>query len=242
MSGAKKTVRIPLMDEISDSITLLDSMAPRQVDGYALSPKSKLPWKVLLYRGALAWRMAELGRSAFESLASSKLVSGIVLTRAAVEVSVALWFLCAKITAVVDSQRVGDADDYLMKLSMGTATGWPEDSSPGTVTMPRPVRVGKLVDHAEKDIEGFKHYYGVLSEYAHPNWAGTVLLYSDTNRQTAMTSFGQNVREAESTKKIGVSNLSVALKMFHSRYNRISDLLPTFIGVCESNPSDAQST
>ena len=44
--------------------------------------------------------------------------------------------------------------------------------------MPRPVKVGKTLEHAEKDIEGFSHQYGVLSEY----WAGTVLLYSDTDK------------------------------------------------------------
>ena len=186
--------------------------------------------------------MLELGRSAFESLANNKLVAGIVLTRAAVEVSAALWFLCAKVEAVVDSKTVGDVDDYVMKLSMGTATGWPEDSSPGAVAMPRPVKIGKLLDQAEKDIEDFNHHYGVLSEYAHPNWAGTVLLYSDTNRQTAVTDFGQNIRNADSTKSIGVSNLSVSLKMFQSRYNRISDLLPSFIGICEINLTDAHTS
>ena len=154
--------------------------------------------------------------------------------------SAALWFLCAKVEAVVDSKAVGDVDDYLMKLSMGTATGWPEDCSPGAVTMPRPVKVGKLLEQTEKDIEGFSHQYGVLSEYTHPNWAGTVLLYSNTNKQTAITDFGQYVRNAESAKAIGAGNLSVALKMFRSRYNRISDQLPAFIRICETNLTNSQ--
>jgi hypothetical protein len=222
-----------LMNEIRESLALLESNLPRQVDGYALSSQSKLPWKVLLYRGALVWRIVELGRSAFESFESDRLVSGIVLTRAAVEVSAAAWFLCAKVQGVVDSNAVADVDDYLMKLSMGTATGWPEDSSPGAVTMPRPVKVGKMLEQAEKDIEGFSHQYGLLSEYAHPNWAGTVLLYSDTDKQTAVTDFGRNMRKAENAKVIGAGNLSVALKMFASRYDRISDLLPEFIRICE---------
>lgn len=99
--------------------------------------------------------------------------------------------------------------------------------------MPRPLKVGKMLEQTEKDIEGFSHQYGVLSEYAHPNWAGTVLLYSDTNKQTAITDFGQYIRKADNAKAIGVVNLSVALKMFQARYNRISDILPAFINVCE---------
>jgi hypothetical protein len=232
-SGKAERISV-LMNEIPESLALLESNLPRQVDGFALSQKSKLPWKVLLYRESLIWRMVELSSSAFESLANGKLVSGIVLTRAAVEVSAALWYLCAKVEAVVDSKAVGDVDDYLMKLAMGTATAWPEtDSSADGLTMPRPVKISAFLKQAEKDIEGFSHQYGVLSEYTHPNWAGTVLLYSNTNKETAKTDFGENIRKSDNAKAIGVVNLSVALKMFHERYNRISDLLPAFIGVCE---------
>jgi len=238
MSEIGRTERIAaLMGEIRESLELLESSLPRQVDGFALSQKSKLPWKVLLYREVLTWRTVELGRSAFETLASGRLVSGIVLTRAAVEASAALWYLCAKVEAVVDSKMIGDVDEYLMKLAMGTATGWTEtDSAAEGVTMPRPVKIGAFLKQAEKDIVGYSHQYGVLSEYAHPNWAGTVLLYSNTNKETAITDFGQNIRSAENAKAVGVVSLSVALKMFHARYNRISDLLPAFISVCENVP------
>jgi hypothetical protein len=220
--------------EIAETFAVLESNLPRRVDGFALSQKSKMPWKVLLYREALIWRMVELSRRAFESFASDQLVCGIVLTRAVLEVSAALWFLCAKVEAVVDSKIVGDVDEYLVKLAMGTATGWPENSAPGAVAMPRPVKVGKMLEQTEEDIEGFSHQYGVLSEYAHPNWAGTVLLYSDTDRQTAVTVFGRYMRNAEPTKAIGAVNLNAALKMFQSRYNRMSDLLPSFIDLCEA--------
>jgi hypothetical protein len=232
-----------LINEIRESLAMLESNLPRQVDGFVLSQKSKLPWKVLLYREALIWRIVELGRSALESFLSERMVSGVVLTRAAVEASAALWYLSAKVDAVVDSKVVGDADEYLMKLAMGTATGWPEtDTSTDVLTMPRPIKIGAFLKQAEKDIEGFSHQYGVLSEYAHPNWAGTVLLYSSTNKQKAITDFGQNMRKAENAKAIGVGNLSVALKMFHTKYNRISDLIPAFISVCEAQSANQQGS
>lgn len=236
MNESGRTNKIAaLINEIRESLALLESNLPRQVDGFALSQKSKLPWKVLLYRESLIWRILELGRSAFESLVSDTLLSGIVLTRAAVETSAALWYLCAKVEAVVDSKMVEDVDEYLMKLAMGTATGWAEtDSSADGLTMPRPVKISAFMKQAEKDLEGFSHQYGVLSEYTHPNWAGTVLLYSNTNKETAITDFGRNLRNADNAKVIGIVNLSVALKMFHHSYNRISDLLPVFISVCDS--------
>jgi hypothetical protein len=59
-----------MMDEIRGRLELLESNLPKHVDGWALSQKSKLPFKVLVYREALAWRMAELGRAAFEELSN----------------------------------------------------------------------------------------------------------------------------------------------------------------------------
>src|ERR1700704_6673466 len=174
----KKSVA-ELMDEIRARLAAFDSRLPVRISAMDVSPTSKLPYKVLLYREPLMWRMVELGRAALENFAADKLVAGIVLTRAAVETSAALWYLCAKVAGVVDTQTVGDIDEYLMKMVMGTATGTaPDAQQPALSTedmeLPRPVKIGAFLKQAEKDgLEGFSHQYGILSEYAHPNWAGT---------------------------------------------------------------------
>jgi hypothetical protein len=232
-----------LMDEIRKGLELLECNLPKRVDAMAVSPTSKLPFKALLYREALIWRMVELGRGAFESFGEDRLVSGIVLTRAAVETCAALWYLCAKVATAVESNAVGDIDDYLMKLAMGTATDAPRTAaSPTDVIRPRPVKINAFLKQVEKDIEGFSHQYGILSEYAHPNWAGTALLYSKHDMENRVTHFGQNIRRAESTKLIGVGNLSVALRMFEARYNRITDLIPAFTKLCESRLKNGRKT
>jgi len=222
-----------LMDEIRRNLELLESSLPKRVDGWALSQMSKLPFKVLVYREALACRMAELGRAAFKEFEKDKLAAAIVLTRAAVETSAALWYLCGKVEASVESAEVGDIDDYLMKMSMGIATDPPTDPRTGETATLRPIRIGKFLDRVEKDISGFKRQYGYLSEYAHPNWAGTVYLYSKFDKERATADFGQNIREPDGTKVTGVGNLSVALLMFERSYNRVADLIPDFTKLCE---------
>jgi hypothetical protein len=226
-----------LMDEIRGRLELLESNLPERVAAMAVSPTSKHPYKALVYRESLIWRMVELARAAFESFERDRLVAAIVLTRAAVETSAALWYLCAKITAAVESNTVGDIDDHLMKLVTGTATSAAiTDESTTDVIVPRPVRVGTFLSAVEKDIPGFSHQYGILCEYAHPNWAGTVLLYAKHDPEKRLTDFGQNMRKRENTKGIGVRNLSVALGMFETSYNRIFDLMPAFTKLCESCP------
>jgi hypothetical protein len=224
---------VSLVDEIRGRLELLESNLPKRVDGWALSQLSKLPFKVLVCREALNWRMAELGRAAFEEFEKDNLAAAIVLTRAAVETSAALWFLCAKVDGSVDSAEIGDIDDYVMKMTMGIATDQTTVASSGAPVTPRPIRIGKFLDRVEKDISGFNLQYGYLSEYAHPNWAGTVYLYCKFDEENGAAEFGQNIRTPGGTKHICAINLSVALGMFERSYNRIADLIPLFTKLCE---------
>jgi hypothetical protein len=68
-----------------------------------VSPDSKLPFKALLYRAALIWRMAELSRGAFENYEKNRLALAILETRAAVETSAALWYLHSKLAATLEA-------------------------------------------------------------------------------------------------------------------------------------------
>jgi hypothetical protein len=230
-----------LMNEIRENLNLLEFRLLKRVDGWALSQLSKLPFKVLIYREALSWRMAELGRAAFEEFEKDRLAAAIVLTRAAVETSAGLWYLCAKVDASVESAEVGDIDDYLVKMIAGIATGPPTVATTGEAITPRPIRVDKFLDSVEKDINGFKRQYGILSEYAHPNWAGTVYLYAEHDQENGVTDFGQNIRKPDGTKRIGVGNLSVALLMFERSHGRIAKLIPAFTKLCEDRLRNAAS-
>ena len=213
-----------LMDEIRGRLELIESALPNRVDAM-VSPDSKLPSKALLYRAALIWRMAELSRGAYDKFNQDKLAAAILLTRAAVETSAGLWYLCAKLDAALKSRAVGDIDEYLMRLSMGSRTD---------ATLPQAVSVITFVDRVEKDVEGFRHQYDLLSEFAHPNWAGTALLYSKPDPPNLWTDFGANIRGNEGPKKIGVINLSVALMFFERSYNRVADLMSPFIELCKT--------
>jgi hypothetical protein len=214
-----------MMGEIHGRLELLESNLPRRVDGFGISPHSKLPFKVLLYREVLIWRMADLSRCALENLQNERLASAITLIRAAVETSAALWFLWAKLDGAVRAKTIGDIDDYLMKLIMGSKTN-PD--------LPQAINVLTFVDRVNKDIDGFRHQYDNLSEFAHPNWAGTGLLYSKSDSETLSTNFGANIRGLGSTQHAGAVNLSVALMIFERNYNLVADLMPPFVELCES--------
>jgi hypothetical protein len=212
-----------LMTEIRGRIEILDASLPLRVDAM-VSPDSKLPFKALIYREALIWRMAELSHGAFENFEINRLALAILETRAAVETSAALWYLHAKLDATLKAGAVGDIDDFLMKLSMGSRTD--------TDIMPQAISVLTFIDRVEKDVKGFRQQYDRLCEFAHPNWAGTALLYSKHDPGKLWTDFGANIRGIEGPKQVGVTNLSVALMFFERSYNRIADIMPAFIKLC----------
>jgi hypothetical protein len=222
-----------LIDEIRRRLGSLDSNLPEQLDAFALSPDSKLPSKVCRYRESLLWRIAEIGRAAFDELEKNRLVAGIVLVRAAIETSAALWYLRSKVDDAIKSNDIGDIDTYLVKLNVGIATAPPKLEEGD---FPRPVKVGKFLEEVDKAIEGFSVQYGVLSEFAHPNWAGTVFLYSKYDPKNLTIEFGQNLRGAEQAKGIGVTSLHTALRFFEVTYNNLTDSMPVFVELCRQHP------
>lgn len=214
-----------LMEEIRGRLSTIEGSLPREMDILAVSPRSKLPFKALSYRETLIWRMAELSRTAYEAFAAGRLASAILLTRGAVETCAALWFLKTKVTAAVKTGTVGDIDSYLMRLIGGSRID---------KELPQAINVLNFVDCVEKHLEGFRHQYDILSEFAHPNRSGTTGLYSKIDRESFSVNFGQNPRDLKSPKHVGVINLSVALELFEHTYNDLGKEYPAFMRLCEA--------
>ena len=215
-----------LLQEIDARLRLLEADRPTRLD--MVSSTSKLPANTLRYREALIWRIEQLGRTAFENFERNKLASAILLTRATIETSAALWCLWIKLRTAVESKALGHINDYLVNLVMGNRTDLD--------VQPQAVSVLTFVNDAEKGIEGFREQYDRLSEFAHPSWAGTTLLFSKLDDSKTIVEFGENERASDTTKAVGVSNLSVALAMFETGYNLITDLMPAFVWLCERQP------
>ena len=121
-----------------------------------------------------------------------------------------------------------------MRLLMGT-------KAPADI-LPPPINVLNFIDCVEKDIPGFRDQYDRLGEFAHPNWAGTTFLFSKIDYSSGIADFGGNIRETESTRRMGLLNLSVALAMFEVSYNRIIDLMPDFVQICERHTGPDSQT
>ena len=188
-----------MIAEVRERLKILETSLPKQIDPIGIS-RTKLPFKVLNYREALIWRIAELGRSALQTFEAEQFAAAIVLTRAAVETNAALWYLDEKTGTAIKEAKLGDLDDCVMRLLSGNYT-W-ED-------FPDPIRVGKFVEGVERRVPGFREQYNILSEYAHPNSAGTTGLYSTIDRENMLINFGLEDRNIQSAKAICMETLRI---------------------------------
>src|SRR5579863_10253155 len=92
-------------------------------------------------------------------------------------------------------------------------------------------------ESVEKNINRFRERYGILSECAHPNYAGTMGLYATNDTESILTDFGPTKsltgEFGRNTKTIGLLSLSSVLMMFPAMYQNVGDVLPEFVKLCE---------
>jgi hypothetical protein len=136
-----------LLAEAKAQLDLLEANLPDSVDGFAISQKSKLPFKALWYREALLWRATQLGRRAVECFEGNEQASAILPTRGTVETCAAVWYLRDKLKTTIESGTVGNVSDDLTRLLMG--------SKADADIMPPPVNVLNFVDRVDRDFQAF---------------------------------------------------------------------------------------
>ena len=100
-----------------------------------------------------------------------------------------------------------------MKTTMGS-----RDKS----TPHEPYNILTAVDKVDKEFDGLRQMYDCLSEFAHPNWSGTLGTYGRFDRENHVLLFDQR----RATKAIlGLAPFVGALSIFIDYYNDLSRLL-----------------
>jgi hypothetical protein len=78
--------------EVADRLARIEVLRVSEIDGIELSPHTKRPFKAAIYKEALTWRMAELGRDALAAFSGGRYASAMLLTRASIETASAFWY------------------------------------------------------------------------------------------------------------------------------------------------------
>lgn len=213
---------IELQKEARDRTNFLRKSLPSEIDPVSLS-RVKLAFKPLAYRETLIWRTEELARCACDLYERGDLGAAVVLTRAVTECAAACWYVMVQVQDF--SPEAHDRLNLTFDRLLLGARRNPE--------MPDPIHIGNMIVEVEKTIPGFKARYGDLSEFTHPNWSATTLLYSLIHEDTKLMSFGSNPRASKWPATLGLKTLTGSLSIFEYAYNKITDLMPSYVKACE---------
>lgn len=190
------------------------SSLPDRIQIGALTLNSKLPFKALSLREFLIHRISPLATPAVDLFERGQVIPAIVLTRAVHETVAVFYSMRKRLERFLEDKDVQALDEFLMQCLFGSR------NNPGK----RPARnVLSFVDDAAKNVPEFRTIYDSLSEYAHPNWAGTFGSFGEIDKENFEVKLGPTGRTRAWVT--GVSALAGALMLFHHYYNDSADLI-----------------
>ncbi len=208
---------------IKDLLSLFDRRNAPSVDKQATSLISKVPYKLLCLRALYQIRLCDLSQASHLLYMKRAYLPAFVLTRAVME-TVAMFYVCfSKVSAAVEKNDVDDIDDFLMKALLGSRDGTGSVNHYNALT---------AVQHVGKRNTAFEELYIGLCEFAHPNWAGVSLAYSEQIDEGHMLI--TTINDSSFADTIGMKPLMASLMLFDEIYHGIEELIPKFTKVCEN--------
>lgn len=212
------------LDEAKLYVKSLRMSLVSRTDPAQVSLTAKIPYKALQIREALLYRATDLADASCVLADMQNLISATCTTRAFQETLAMLFYINRKVKKAIDDQNFSVLDETLMKALTG---------SKNNPAMRDPINILTMVDRVEKEIPGFRGVYDNLSELSHPNWAGTLGIYTKIDREKLWVDFGKNIRLKDTTQRQIVFTLRAGLELVVHIYDEFAELMPQLVKVCE---------
>lgn len=202
-------------EDIDAAIAGLGNSMCREVDVGGLfsrnrtAHKWKAPWRSLLLREAVAWRLQELLAQSRTLQLSGGVLGARILLRSAFETLAMLVYLNDAMRSVV-ARRL-DFHEFSKKttrLLLGS-----KDGSTGHES----INILTIFSKADKVYPGLESWYAALSESAHPNHEGMILGYSTNDRENHVTHFASQWQAMYGNTH--ASAIRACLVVFDGEYN-----------------------
>ena len=155
-------------DDVDKILKELKENPPKEVNVQSMGGYNNIVAKYMIARAGLLHRAFELAVSANNCLQNKEIVSSILLIRALFETSSVFGFIHYKIDNFIKTKNIKDFDTDITNILYGTRNG---------TTANKSINILTIIDKINKEIPEYRSLYDRLSEYAHPNFTGTSLLY-----------------------------------------------------------------
>lgn len=180
-----------------------------------------IPRQVDVQSGALVHRSYTLAEAAFDDYCNGNLLTAFILTRATFE-SVSMMFLLGKkISNALQSENTDELRKSLDRMIQGSRNSDSEVSAYNVLT---------LIDEISKEIAPCRSFYDDLSEYTHPNFAGTTAAFGKLNEEKSLMLFGLDL---EPFKEIGHLPIEASIILIQPVYERLVALQTPLRELCD---------
>ena len=203
------------MIDLDRSLSELKESLCREVDvgglftRSAVAHKWKAPWRALLLRESVAWRVHDLVSQSNQLALTSGILGARILLRSAFETVAVLVYLNKAMRSVVKGNlNFHQFSEKTARLLLG---------SRDKTTNHESINILSVLQSADSRYPGLESWYAALSESAHPNYEGMVLGYSIADRENHITAFEN--RWAEMYGSSHDSALVACLVVFEGEYN-----------------------
>jgi hypothetical protein len=239
-SSLKRKLNDPDLDKIEAVLEGLAAQKEKYTDTRALSPVSKMPFKIhdLLQIGLR--RILELSDASVRELNRQNVSSSMVLVRAVFETSCLLFDAANRVVAASakdDVKELDELDKFLMDVLMGFKSkewGFSEEfAARNVLTIIQ--RIGKQLGI------DLMWYYEGLSEHAHPNYLGMMSVYRLTSEDgNPIVRYADSPNEARDTSiGIAIGGFAMAVEMMNMALVRYAEVAGRFTTLAERQIHEA---
>jgi len=222
--GSTTKSREDLLAELQEAHQrFVQNLVVEKLHVFSISRTAKTPFKAFCLREALYYRMTDLSGAAIDLYKQNKIVPAITIIRAAYETAALCFYVYKNLNQTIEKHDFIEMDKFLMKAGHGGKLDEVHYKAFNTLT---------VIDHLDKQFQGLASMYAWLCEFAHPNWPGCEGAYSTLNAEEHYVEFGLNIKRIPPAV-IGLNELSAALVVFEHYYNKMGDILPGVIKLCE---------
>jgi len=217
-----------LLTEAAELVKQLAKNLPSRVSRESVSNISKTALKAYVIRASLFHRIIELAGVAIDLYRQDRLIGAYVITRSAFETAALAYHAYKHIERVVETGKIGNIDDTLMKVLFGERLPETEWKSVNILTP---------IDKLDKEAKGVRAMYEVLCEFAHPNWAGAMGAYAKADQDFFTLDFDQ--KHENIPPEAGLEALVAALLAFEHSESSMSGMLADFTKIHEGERENA---
>lgn len=203
------------MPDIDEALIAWQNTLCKEIDVGGLMARSpcahkwKAPWRALLLREAVAWRLVDLLQQSVQLHKAKHVLGARILVRSAFETLGMLIYSNQDIRRVVANEL--NFHEFSMRTSQLLLGS--RDKTTDLVS----INILTVLQRADKRFPGFLGWYEALCESAHPNYEGLLAGYSSSNSTEFVTKFENRWNTMYGASHLG--SIKACMVVFDAEYN-----------------------